>query len=433
MMNYTAIAEGIREAQESAKKSIREAIFPELYKQWAEKLAGLAPVDPVELVTPLNANMMRIIWMNGENVFPEFEYDDNALMTASYQATKIKNLGPLGMASRTHADKVMLKILADRYNMALAKTELAEGIISYDAHKARHAAAKLYGELDTTIVELAENHAQTLAKTHGAEQQKKGELSSDEVERLRKKQFDSMAIREAFLWALNEYGLSDWAVEISDTTQYIAVHPRRVVIPEDKIVDGLELAKLIGHEIECHARDMANGLALFGELGGGMLRASDGIMAEGHAKLSDMRFEEKYLGKKQRLPIPWYVFAINRAMEGVGFNRVARELEFYLSNIESETKARKDAWKYTYRVFRGSQDTHPARGHQNVFVFTKDKCYFEGYIFAKALADNGLEHWLEIGLFRPEELLDIASIIRITEDDIPYQNRELTDVVIKEL
>ena len=435
MLNFTAIAEGIREAQEeNGLKSVSEIRFPEGYVEYGKKLAAINTLDPIEMMTPLNAKTQRILWKNGSNIFPEFEYDDNVLMMARAQAQTIKALGMLeSKDDETEGFRIMRQILLDRYNVALAKTELAEGILDCDAHKARHAVAKLYGKLDPDIIEMAENHAQNLAKRKG--KIKNGlpaELGADDVERLKNMKFDASGIRKWFKWALERYGINFETI-IDDSVSAVTVYPGRVLIPAERKVDGIKLLMLLSHEIECHARDMANGMKLFGEIGGGVLRASDSIMAEGHAKLEDLRFQRKYLGEAREYPEPWYVLAIERASNGVGFNRVANELDFYLSETEPEADVKKDVWKYAYRVYRGSQDTEPARGHRNVFVCTKDKCYFEGYLFAKALVDNGLEHWLEIGMFRPDELLDIASVVKITPDDIPIKKLNLVDELIEKL
>ncbi len=411
---------------------------PKELKEYANKMAEIAnTVEITKLVTPVNREKMRKLWLENMDSVPEFEYDDDLLMRTSYVAKDLKELGHPPIIEGRIANAVR-EVLMNRYTDTMASAELAEGMLNYDAHMARHAIEKKYGALTEETIELAEKHAYDLLdgkiKSDRAE---KPELSDDEIQELKDTRFNAESIKEWLNWALKQYGFEEtWRAQVDETAPEVTVFNKQhvVLIPSTLEVDGIHLLQMIGHEIECHVRDSMNGEALFGVVGGGALKTEYNVLSEGHALISDLTFYNRYLGEARKCPAPWYVLAIDMAKNGEGFNRVARKLhELYLSRLEPEAQARRDAWKYTYAVYRGTQDTTPARGHKNVFTFTKDKCYFEGYPLAKAMIKAGLGHWLEIGIFRPMELLTIASTVRITSHDIPYQKLDVVEMAMDKL
>ena len=410
-----------------------------------DMLAGIkklaAKVNPVEIVTPANAGKEKAAFMEGlegkDDLFhPVFEYDAAPLerivdlrrlvreipvarrTMASYKYRSEPPRRPLG--GRVSVEEMLQIIGRNRLSDLETSIDMAEAILRNDVEEGFEAMKTKYGPLEHELVEEAnERAAKLLEKAEAGETEAEGPgvmLSKDEYDKLRNLKFNAQEMAAWFEKAMRAGGVEGEFPVIADVrAQYIDVRDKsadgpEIVIPADREVDAFELLQLIGHEIGCHVLDSVAGQRLFKGLGGGILKSDDERMYEGHAMLQDRQFKAMYLGIDWE-PLPWYVLVTHAAMNGLGFVDCAETLKSYIKVIDPEHMPT-EVWKHCYRVFRGSRDTF-AQKSRRPWVFLKDKGYLEGYLMAKELVDAGLSQWLELGIFRPEELVLIARTVKL--------------------
>ena len=158
-------------------------------------------------------------------------------------------------------------------------------------------------------------------------------------------------------------------------------------------MNGIELLKLIGHEIEGHARQSINGERLF-LIGGGSLKVDDETLYEGLAKRNDDQLSQSLFGTEEGIPIPHYTYAgprrnarkvIFRNFSGPTRNEITGVIEYSVDRTCSPAfqysgkilqKAMDQAWMTTFRVMRGHVDT----SNKRAFAMTKDLSYLQGWL-----------------------------------------------------
>lgn len=408
-------------------------------EDYAEKIKSIngCYIDPIRLATPSNIAVEKEAWLSGQITSPEFYYDEDMIAQMEMSGEQLKRLGTI--RHYDERDKELIRnMLESRYRGLLANADIAKGILSYDTHLARHAIRTKYGELDDEVVAKAEDYAFTLLKRKNHEDHNRSLWSAPYIERLRNLQLNAEQLKQLLEDALEQYNF-EWPVVISPETRYVEVqhkHPdgQRIVIPTGKVTDGITALCLVIRKVECQVRDAENGWELFGPLAFGLLRDDNVTLSNGHAIMAELDFRRKYLSEDKEYPVPWYILAMEYAQQGAGFYGTAEKLQhLWLEQLEDQEQAKKDTWRYVSRVFRGSQDLKPARGHKNIFIFLKDKSYFEGYLYAKALADADLWHWAEIGISDPEEIVKISSVFKITADDILHKKRHVIEKLAENL
>lgn len=386
-------------------------------REAAQTVANTAmTLNPVELVTPVNVDDEKELWIaaanEGEFINPQFKYDREKLTQAVIHGIQLRTASNILFnccSPITDIDHAIKKILHHRVDDALCTANMAASIL-LGSNAGGSYAQRIYGTPDKLLVAECLQAAQ---RTEPAEELPT-KYTSDQRAKLKECKYDASGIQQEFLRVVNLHAFKNWSVIISDQATAIDVrnktsygHPQ-VVIPITRKVDGLKLAELIGHELECHLRDSANAEALFAEhlshaplapLIPLLVKSDDELFYEGHAKLSDVA-----INGNASLPKPYYTLVIDAALRNQSFAEIGEYIyRLRIENGEEKTSAIKGAWTATYRAMRGSFDTLGG------YAFTKDYAYWTGYQLASEVQQFA-PHYLDYASLTYEEikLLDDA-------------------------
>ena len=384
----------------------------------AQTVANTAmTLNPVELVTPVNVDDEKELWIaaakDGEFLNPQFKYNREKLTQAVAHGNQLRAAAEiLFYTCRPHTDidHAILEILHHRVDDALCTANMAASIL-LGSNAGGSYAQHIYGKPDKLQVMDCLQAVQRIDELVGELPVK---FTPDQRAKLKEHEYSASEIQQDFLHVVNLYGFKSWSVVVSDQATAIDVRNKtscgrpQVVIPTARKVDGLKLAELIGHELECHLRDSANAEALFAEYLGptplaplvSLLAKSDNeLLYEGHAKLSDVA-----INGGAALPKPFYTIAIDAALRGYSFAEIGEYIfELRYERGEDQTSAIKGAWTAAYRAMRGSFDTLGG------YAFTKDYAYWTGYQLASEVQQFA-PHYLDYASLTYEEikLLDDA-------------------------
>ena len=382
-------------------------------------------VNPVEMVTPIDLGEAKANWIenakNGVFVNPIFHYDYTAIIREIQKIPMIENLRTdlAATSPDTEAEKFLYEHLMDVLYDTLHSLRAFEAIVKgNDKVSASHFLAK-YGQSDSHMYWLAINLAEhgTTSKT-----QKTVKLSAEDTKLLLNAKLNAEFIRQMFIWAMEQYG-EPWPVEIQTNCAAIDVRDKNslgkpsIVIPADKRVSGFKLVELIGHEIECHWRGSINAERI------GLLKADSEIIYEGVAKLKDYQFGADFLGEAT-MPKPYYIIAERQAMLGYSFAEVGQNLTNLLNGDA------KRAWGFTYRTFRGITDTTNGAS----YAFTKDRAYLEGFILARAMAQNPNNGFTEFSTLNPVTFAKLSKLLDHSELETQFtKDRHIQEAALREI
>jgi len=272
------------------------------------------------------------------------------------------------------------------------------------------------------------------------------ELSRDQIAWLEEKVVSADELRDAFVTVLRWYDL--YYPERHDARRpgfQVAVTPQVSSIDvRDKTESGIptifiparynnpahhrsraDLLLLIGHEIECHARQSANGQVLFG-FGGGPLKIDQEDYYEGLAMQADRDFRRRYLGIAAPTPGPYYVIAIGLAQEGHTFTAVFERLYQLLIHQTAHPdpiRASERAWRVAYRVFRGSTRGDSTDSH---YAMTKDQDYLAGYLCTRALERDECRDYNQLAI-TSGDFTRLLGNYRLEPGQIPYPYQDARD------
>lgn len=383
----------------------------------------IATLNPVELVTPINLIQEKKTWIEnakaGLFTNPHFVYD----LDKCREIIKLED-DILGLRNRVYEDvpdeeseKFAWKLLIRSVNDALETVDMAKAMLERDDNELGRAVISKYGLPDANAVMRAEEKMKGI-KERGTFGKPSSEISDaiDEDDRqfLLDSELTAEEIKYFFQWAMEEYLPGHaWPIKILKECSAIDVRDKSefghpiIAIPEDRRVNGLKLAELIGHEIECHWRNSINAKYI------GALKCDSEVVYEGLAKLKDHSFNKKYLNEEVE-PIPYYILSMEKALNGANFVDVAKYIFAMLPKKEKNLYAK--TWNYTYRVFRGISNTGE---NLEAYAFTKDRAYFEGYLYAKSLRKHGMEEYLSFGTLNMASLqeLKMATCLEDLEDN----------------
>lgn len=433
----------------------RETLPPELVSI-AEAIAELTGTwNPVELYTPGNAQEEKTRFV--ESFLADKEY--NPVFTYPYAEQfslgdtrqrlkdflhQVRGFEPKGQIDRLGRVALRYKIKDD-----LATLDLIEGLQQKDEEKISRSLAQKYQGVNDQLWQTAQEIYEM--RLFGQHKVPSGQGSINEVEQgaLSAREFSAEEIASALQWALKEYGMfredsqhSGFAVTVDEKTTSIDVRDKSakgptVFIPKQKKMNGIELLKLIGHEIEGHARQSINGERLF-LIGGGSLKVDDETLYEGLAKRNDDQLSQSLFGTEEGIPIPHYTYAVRDAMQGKSFSEIFQgQLEMRLreslnialtepapqrSNIPEKIlqKAMDQAWMTTFRVMRGHVDT----SNKRAFAMTKDLSYLQGWLLDRQLRKHGLGHLNEAAIIARGGLQLLAEF-QLSESDLPLPYRDV--------
>ncbi len=391
-------------------------------KEEVEKITST--INPVEMITPRDVQKIKTEWIKkakkGVFINPVFSYNEEYLLTILHAKDNLKVLsGKINKPSVNPAETFYLAYLKSVINDAMLSVEMAQAILNQDHANLAKTVLKKYGEADINLVQYAEYLARNgFTKKTGIE------LSSG-LQQLCEVKLNASFIAEIFTWAMERYEhfspqAKAWPVKIQNDCSAIDVRDKSsygypvIVIPQSREVNGIKLAELLGHEIECHWRNSQNASIL------GLSKLDDETVYEGVAKLKDYRFNERY-STEVSMPIPYYVIAQQFARAGGSFAETASYLtdEYKLTPLKS--------WIYTYRTFRGSSDM----SNSAQYAFTKDRAYLEGFLYAQH-TDNEL---LNFGTLSKKQLANLSEVLSIEEikahtiPDLGIQEEAIKEII----
>ena len=351
-------------------------------------------INPVEMLVPTNLAAVSQSWkaaaITGEFMNPVFRYNEPELTRIKLLLSKIMDnyhVIESNCQPENKIDIAIMKILELRYQDALLAAEIASDILSERDSYSQEALFGLYG---TPSADLIKQSFDAIEHPERRQEDKGSRFSEEKRLELKNRRFNAEQIRKIFLKVLVYYDfIGSWNCVIDpNITNAIDARDKTksgqslLVIPATKIVDGVALANLIGHEIESHIRGSENSRSIFKELLAGtpllplvrLLAKSDNeVFYEGVAKMRDVE-----TNGDASLPHPYYVIAASLAREGYDFRYVANTVyAFKLSAGASKKEAIDFAWNIARRIFRGCTNTKCG------FANTKDIGYFMGYQIAK--------------------------------------------------
>ena len=398
---------------------------------------AIATLNPVEVVTPTNLNAAKADWIEKvveNNIFndPIFAYNYRFLSDTTSHYGDLQMLLDELVALRPSEANIskffiweqLCSVLKD----GIATTKLAKCILNSDDLATKKYVLEKYG----TPSEESLKDALDVARTNSMNDslttivEKAISLAEDDEQLLKNSVLEAKEISNIFFWAMGQYRTDAWPIEIIKNCSAIDVRDKSsfghpiIAIPSTRQVNGFKLAELLGHEIECHWRSSVNIASI------GCLKNDDELVYEGLAALKDKCFNRNYCGTFN-LNSAYYIIAMNQALEGHSFSKVAKQIYNQLPKGLSKESRAKKAWTYTYRVFRGISDTRNSDG----YAFTKDRAYFEGWSYAKKLEKEGLSAYLSFSSLGKEtfekfmQVTDIKDVKRSCILDLELQQKAI--------
>ena len=396
-------------------------------------------LNPVDIVTPVGISDIKEEWIkkvqNGVFTNPHFEYNqellDNAIALRPELEKLRSELNSLP-APGDYASQFILEQIGIVLEDGIGTTYLAEAIKNGRDNDSADIIAQKYGlpsdESVSNAIEIVLNNDAKNKFEHDIKQNHPYPQTNLDV--LNGKKLEAKEIKDIFEWTMKSYPMAEsWPVVITDRCTSIDVRDKSsyghpvIVIPENRKVTGMELAKLAGHEIECHWRCSVNAGLI------GCLKADDELLYEGLAAVKDKNFSRRYL-EKFEINSVYYILAMHEAMSGYSFEKVAKIIYDYLPECLGDKKAA-ITWRYTYRVFRGITNPENPDG----YAFTKDRAYYEGWRYARDLIDEGKEAYLNFSTLgrksieRLMDLIDVEDIEAHVVNDRNLQEKSLEKIL----
>ncbi|MGH7203648.1 MAG: hypothetical protein ACREHC_04360 [Candidatus Levyibacteriota bacterium] len=418
--------------------------------------------NPVELLTPTNVQSEQENFFaaidKGEIYNPQFTYTVLPIYTSElneehllFLQRQVRECKPsrddrLGRIARIALD---YKIRDDLATVDIARAMTSRTDASTKDQAIKQALSQKYPGTDDVLWRAAqEDFARRTQSTNG-ETKQTGILTKEEQEYLETREFDAEDFKIAIEWALSQYGILkidnepnsmgftvviDPAVTAIDVRDKSANGPT-VFIPADKKENGIKLLKIIGHEIEGHARQSVNGQLLFG-IGGGPLKVDNEMLYEGEGKYNDDLVSRILTGETTATALPVYTYAVRAAENGASFYEIyQQQLQMYLQmelhisdpadlppleEIDSQkvTKGKDLGWRRSYRVMRGHTDTT----NREAFANAKDLAYKRGEMIVEDLRQHDLGYLNEAGIIASGGLQLLAEFA-ISENDLPLPHK----------
>ncbi len=343
-----------------------------------------------------------------------------------------------------------------KINDDLATCDLVEGLQQKDETRIAQALQYKYPGTDRFLVQIAQEDYERRTREGSVHEEHTSLLNAREKQYLRSLRFDADDYRDAFVWALQQYGIlktedqpQGFAVVIDERATAIDVRDKSVrgptvFIPVTTNGNGESLLRLMAHEIEGHARQSANGEQLF-LFGGGELKIDDETLYEGLAMRHEHEFHLRQFGDHDGSPLPdIYTLSIQAAEGGASFTQIFteqchRQLHLLLqvpahdplpSTIDPLVleRARNFAWRTSYRVMRGHLDTANRTG----FAMAKDLAYLRGWLLDRQLHEHGHGHVNEAAISSIGSLRVLAEF-SLSAEDLPHPYKDVTSVYLRKL
>ena len=334
------------------------------------------------------------------------------------------------------AELLASHLLESKIIDALATCDLAEAMQRGDENQIDAALDALYPAIDPASL-AAERAEYDLYLT--ANRALPGDCSFAERAFLETRMLSPAEQRVIFEWALECYGLLrhpgahgiGFQVKVSPDVFHFDVRHRSaqgptVFIPGEPL-SARRVLELVRHEIEAHARQSANGEALF--FLGGAFAQNDETLYEGLAMRYEYAFIRKHFGPHAYLDPRFFGLAMQCAEDGMSFSSIFALLaELYwpmahsaeASPAQAHAAAMEHAWSTVYRVFRGHIHTQRIQA-----AMRKDQAYIRGEQLDRMLCDAGKGYMNEMGIIALRDLPILAEFALTPDDPVSYTHLTL--------
>ena len=392
------------------------------------KVYVLRAVQP-ENVEDVKRRWLREAW-RGRFTDPHFMYDRSRAKTQLWKEEALLDMqGALASLpeSMSLEEEYLKRLLALRIKGLLESVEVLKAFVEGDSAELREAVINKYGRPKIPDAKDAETWLRRDAPYM---------VFDEESGVLQSLRLDAAQVAEAMVWALKQYRLDyHYEVIVDEKAVLVSVaHPvgekmGRIVIPAQRIFNGVEVLRLIGHEIECHILDEMNAKSILH----GMPRVSSELISEGRATASDAQLEAHFLGDTPLLRDKARLFIMtSKALRGERFGDLARWAhESVRSDITDRRDSLEEAWRLAYRVMRGASDGRNPYG----YAFTKEYSYYAGYRYVQDFEGSAV--WLASGLSTDNELRALSERYELTSEDLPWSpkklawSEELRDILVR--
>jgi len=417
--------------------------------------------DGASIKSERAAFMEALDW--GREYVPQFTYGKAEKMELGDSRGKLQVLMDriLAWEPQSHIERLSRVMLRAKLLDDLATCDLVEGIQKKDDALIRAAMNQKYPALDDAVLreeEKALDIAINLKPAKDLPAISTEQFTPAQAEALKNRFLTPEEQKEFFEWALKAYGLLrteandiGFRVVVDEHAQALDVRHRSaegptIFIPAKAIghdpFSMYEAITLLRHEIEGHARQTANGQALFGLRGA--LTLDDETLYEGLAMRLERDAMKRYFGEAEDPDPRFYAHAVLLAEKGEGFagifrNMYDKHLHILLHipmdrplpeaiDAEYVVEARRIAWRTTYRVLRGHTDL----SNKEAFAMRKDIGYERGLRMDAELIANGKGHYNEVAVIAKGGLALLGEF-RITPEDLPYKDKNLTADFVRAL
>ena len=361
------------------------------------------------------------------NYNPVFTYPQTEEINIDDIESKIKDLGI--MRERIGAEENnehIKKIVFECLDTSSAEMNFIMAVKNKNDAMAYQYSAEASGDIDNELVKKNETYYQNKLKDRSY-------IDNPLRKKLKEIKLSSQDIKNILQIALDVLGSSSFKINLKSNAENISISDTRkeIKIPENNKYTGERAAELISHEICTHAISMMN----FNEAGfqGVSIGKNATTFQEGIAMLSEEKAGEHIFGDKKPIDKDWFIHAMEYRRKGNGFGATYLEMkkrildQFIVQDIEpqkAEIDAEKESLNICRRIFRGMHDF----SSNSPYYYTKDSCYFRGYIESQKMAEKGLDHYLTDLKIDPY-LLPYFISLKIIPEKALYVNRKVIEAM----
>jgi len=289
---------------------------------------------------------------------------------------------------------------------------------------------KAYSDINPGLIMEADEYYQNKLKNVAF-------LDNSLRKKLKKIKISSEDLKCIFHKVLDLYHIKDFNINIINNSELISISDYRneIRIPNKRLYSCERVINLIAHEISTHAVSMANSRAI------GFPMASIGknaiIFKEGIAIYNEEKFGKYIFNDYRPNDKDWFIYAMKLRRKGNSFGEIYLEMkkrifeQFIVQDVEqkeAEEEAEKESLQICRRIFRGMHDL----SSNNSYYYTKDLCYFKGFIESKKMAEANLDHYLTEIRVDPY-LLPYFISIKALSDDLLYLDKKNMKVIWEEI
>lgn len=361
------------------------------------------------------------------NYNPVFTYPQIEEIDTADIESEIKDLGMMRKRIEMEESNAYIKkIVFECIDTSLAEMNFIAAVKNKDDAMAYRYSGEAFGDIDDDIVEKNETYYQNKLKDRSY-------IDNPLRKKLNEIKLSSQDLKDVLQIALDVLGSNNFKINLKDNVENISISDSRkeIKIPENNRYTGERATELISHEICTHAISMMN----FNEVGfqGVSIGKNATTFQEGIAMLSEEKAGEHIFGDKKPIDKDWFIHAMEFRKKGNGFGSTYLEMkkrildQFIAQDVEpqkAETNAEKESLNICRRIFRGMSDL----SSNSPYYYTKDSCYFKGYIESQKMAEKGLDHYLTELKVDPYLLPYFLSLKAVPEKAL-YVNRKVIEAM----